>query len=139
MGNLTQVKINFDTSHLIFPTIIGVLLAILALAILVTHYRAILAAGSYWGGIFTQMDKVRFFGTLGLTLAYFLLMVPVGNIWPNTGLGFLVCSVPYVILTGILFLHERKLSDIWPVVAAGIIAPVLVWWLFTEVFFLTLP
>ena len=49
-----------------------------------------------------EMNKVRFFGTIAITVAYFLLMVPVGNLWPNTGLGFLICSIPYVFLTGAL-------------------------------------
>ncbi|WP_428929316.1 tripartite tricarboxylate transporter TctB family protein [Marinibacterium sp. SX1] len=139
MGTWTQVTIDFDTSHLIFPTIIGCLLAVLGAAILWTRRRQILTAGGYWSGILRDMDKIRFGGTLVLTLVYFLAMVPVGDIWPNTGLGFLVCSVPYVILTGVLFLHERTVATIWPVALAGVVAPLLVWWLFTEIFFLTLP
>jgi hypothetical protein len=66
-------------------------------------------------------------------------MVPVGSIWPNTGLGFLICSIPYVFLTGALFLHHRGLRDLIPVAVTAIVAPTLVWWLFTDLFFLTLP
>lgn len=139
MGNWTQVNIDFETSHLIFPTIIGALLGVLGLAILVTHRRAILASGGYWADIVARMDKLRFFGMLALTLVYLTLMVPVGDIWPNTGMGFLVCSIPYVSLTGILFLHERGLREIWPVLVAGVVAPLIVWWMFTELFFLSLP
>jgi Ca2+/Na+ antiporter len=139
MDELTRVTVDFDTSHLIFPTLIAIVLAILGLAILITNRRQIAGSGAYWRGIFGQMDKVRFLGTLAITVIYFSLMVPVGNIWPNTGLGFLICSIPYVFLTGVLFLHRRSLRDMLPVAITAAVAPTLVWWLFTYLFFLTLP
>ena len=139
MGVLTSVTIDFETSHLVFPTLIGIVLVILGLAILVTRRHEIAGAGAYWRDMLGRMDKVRFLGTVALTIGYFLLMVPVGNIWPNTGLGFLLCSVPYVFLTGFLFLHERGPRQIVPVLVTALVAPTLVWWLFTDLFFLTLP
>lgn len=139
MGDLTRVSIDFDTSHLIFPALIGTVLALLGLAILITRRQAILASGDYWAGVLARIDTGRFFGTIVLTVVYFMAMVPVGNVWPNTGLGFLICSIPYVFLTGILFLHDRGWRDIWPVAIMAAVAPTLVWWLFTELFFLTLP
>jgi hypothetical protein len=139
MGDLTRVTVNFETSHLIFPILIAVVLAMLGIAILVTKRREIAGAGTYWRGVFSSMDRFRFFGAIVLTVIYFLLMVPVGSIWPNTGLGFLICSIPYVFLTGALFLHHRGLRDLIPVAVTAIVAPTLVWWLFTDLFFLTLP
>lgn len=139
MGDLTRVTIDFDTSHLIFPTLIAVVLAILGLAILITNRRQIAGAGGYWRGILEGMDKPRFIGTVVLTVLYFLLMVPIGSIWPNTGLGFLLCSIPYVFLNGLLFLHHRSWRDLLPVAITAAVAPTLVWWLFTYLFFLTLP
>lgn len=139
MGGLTHVTIDFERSHLVFPTVIGVILLGLGLAILVTRRQQILSAGSYWGGIFTRLDKIRLLGTLALTVVYFMLMVPIGDMWPNTGLGFLICSIPYVFLTGYLFLHERSFRDVLPVAITAAIAPTLVWWTFTYLFFMTLP
>lgn len=139
MSELTQVSVNFATSHLIFPMLVGGVLAILGIAILITNRREIAGAGAYWQGVMAAMDKPRFLGTIALTVAYFLLMVPVGDFWPNTGLGFLICSIPYVFLTGALFLHRRGPRDLLPVALAALIAPTLVWWLFTDLFFLTLP
>lgn len=139
MGDMIKVTIDFETSHLLFPTIIAVVLAALGLAIVVRERRSILASGTHWAEIFSAMDKVRFFGTIALTLVYFSLMVPVGDVWPNTGMGFLICSIPFVFLTGLLFLHERPPRQVATVAAVGLIVPTLVWWLFTEVFFLTLP
>ncbi|WDQ98410.1 tripartite tricarboxylate transporter TctB family protein [Devosia sp. J2-20] len=139
MGELTRVTVDFPTSHMIFPTLIGIILVILGLAILVTQRRDILASGTMWRETFAQMDKLRFFGTLGLTILYFSLMVPVGDFWPNTGLGFLLCSVPFLALTGLLFMQQRTLAKFIPVAIVAILGPVLVWWLFTEIFYLTLP
>ncbi|PZX14438.1 tripartite tricarboxylate transporter TctB family protein [Palleronia aestuarii] len=139
MDNLTRVTIDFQTSHLIFPIMIAVLLGLLGLAILVRDRAAILGSGRMWAATFREMDKPRFLGTLALTVVYFLLMVPVGNIWPNTGYGFLICSVPYVIVLGLLFMHERTPAKLGAMLAVALVAPPLIWWLFSEVFFLTLP
>jgi hypothetical protein len=139
MGDLTSVTIAFETSHLVFPTLVGIVLAVLGLAILVKHRREIAGAAGYWQETLRRMDKLRFFGAIALTVVYFLLMVPVGNIWPNTGLGFLICSIPYVFLAGVLFLHQRVPRQLLPVAVTAVAAPTLVWWLFTDLFFLTLP
>lgn len=139
MGQLTQVTIDFDTSHLLFPTIIAVVLGLLGLSIVIRDRARIAASGAYWRDIFQSMDKVRFFGALVLTLLYFSLMVPVGDIWPNTGRGFLYCSIPYVLLTGLLFMHDRTLRAIAPLAIVAVVGPIFVWWLFTYPLFLTLP
>ena len=139
MSDLLKVTVDFQSSHLIFPTLIGVVLLLLGIAIAITHRQAILNSGTMWGQTFARMDKARFLGTIGLTIAYFLLMVPVGDLWPNTGLGFLICSIPFVLLIGLLYMHEWPPRSVAVLLAVAIIAPTLVWWLFTYVFALTLP
>lgn len=139
MGELAKVTIDFQSSHLLFPIIIGCVLAVLGLAIFIRERSRIATSGSHWRRIFTQMDKLRFFGTLALTLAYFSLMVPVGNFWPNTGLGFLFCSIPFVFLAGLLFMHLHTVRSVLVLATVAVLVPSLIWWLFTEVFFLTLP
>ncbi|TNF17903.1 MAG: tripartite tricarboxylate transporter [Rhodobacteraceae bacterium] len=139
MGSLTQVTIDFEQSHLLFPTLIGGILLTLGLAIVVTRRRRIATAGAYWRGILSRMDRLRLLGTLALTVLYFSLMVPVGDLWPNTGLGFLICSIPYVLATGLLYMHEWPAKQVAIMLAIAVIGPGLVWWLFAEIFFLTLP
>lgn len=139
MADLFKVSIDFQTSHLVFPTLIGTILLMLGAMIAVIHRRAILQSGIMWARTLGQMDKLRFLGTIVLTVAYFLLMVPVGDLWPNTGLGFLICSIPFVALTGLLYMHQRNIRSVIPVLIVSVVAPVLVWWLFTHVFALTLP
>lgn len=139
MADLLKVTVDFQTSHLIFPTLIGAVLLLLGIAIAFTHRQAILNSGAMWSQTFARMDKIRFFGTIGLTIAYFLLMVPVGDMWPNTGLGFLICSIPFVALIGLLYMHDRPPRSVAILLAVAVIAPTLIWWLFTYVFALTLP
>ncbi|WP_421953268.1 tripartite tricarboxylate transporter TctB family protein [Pelagibacterium sp.] len=139
MGEWTRVKVDFATSHLIFPTLIGIVLLVLGVTILITQRRDVLASGAMWRDTFARMDKPRFFGALVLTVLYFSLMVPVGDIWPNTGMGFLLCSIPFVALTGLLFMHERTLRGAIPVLVIALAGPLLVWWLFSDIFYLTLP
>lgn len=139
MGDFTRVSIDFETSHLVFPTIIAVVLALLGIAILIVNRRQIAGAVGYWGGVLSAMDKTRFLGTVALTVVYFSLMTPVGYIWPNTGLGFLICSIPYVFLTGLMFMHDRSARALLPVVMTALVAPTIAWWVFTDLFFLTLP
>lgn len=139
MGEFTRVTIDFQTSHLVFPTLIGGVLLTLGMAILITRRQAIAGAGQYWSQTLAAMDKPRFFGTIALTLVYFLLMVPVGDIWPNTGMGFLLCSIPFVALSGLLYLQERTRSAVVVLAVVAVAAPLLVWWVFADVFFLTLP
>jgi len=139
MGDLTKIKIDFATSHLIFPSLVGAILVALGISILFTERRNILASGAMWRETFANMDKLRFFGTLALTILYFSLMVPIGDVWPNTGMGFLLCSVPFVLTIGLLFMHERTLRHMIPLLVVAVLAPVTIWWLFNDVFFLTLP
>ncbi len=139
MDSLTSITIDFERSHLVFPRIVGVVLFDLLVAILIRDRRRIAGAGTYWRDVMAEMDKVRFFGTLGLTLLYFSLMVPVGNIWPNTGRGFLFCSMPFVMAIGLLYMHERTVRKAVALAVVAVVGPVFVWWLFTYPFFLTLP
>lgn len=139
MFEFTKVTIDFETSHLLFPTIIACILAVLGLAILIRDRKRIATSRNHWSVIFSKMDKKRFFGTLILTVLYFSLMVPIGDIWPNTGYGFLICSIPFMFLAGLLFLHDFTLRTILPVLITAFVAPTVVWWLFTDLFFLSLP
>lgn len=139
MGDFPHITIDFEKSHLVFPAIIAICLALMAFAILIRDRKAIANTGPYWRAIWQSMDKPRFIGTLGLTLLYFTLMEPVGRIWPNTGMGFLLCSIPFVGLSGLLFAQDRSFKSAVPILLVAGFAPLLVWWLFTHPFFLTLP
>ena len=59
MGFLTDVTIDFERSHLIFPTIIACVLAVLGLAILVRDRHRIAGAGAYWSGVYEHFTWRR--------------------------------------------------------------------------------
>lgn len=139
MGDLTRVTVDFPTSHLIFPSLIGAILGLLGLAILLTRHRAILGAPTYWAGVVRVMDKRRFLGTLALVVIYFASLEPLGNLWPNRGFGFLFASIPFLFLNGLVLLRQRNARALAVLALISILAPLLSWWLFSEIFFLTLP
>ncbi|MEM5467301.1 tripartite tricarboxylate transporter TctB family protein [Celeribacter marinus] len=139
MGDLTKVVIDFEQSHLLFPRLVATVLGLLLLTILLRDRKRILNAGQTWRITLNRMDKPRFFGAIALTLMYFSSMVPVGNVWPNTGMGFLLCSVPFVFCVGALFMHDRPKRALGVLALIAIVGPTCVWWLFTYPFYLTLP
>ena len=137
--SLLGVSINFDTSHTVFPTIIAVILGILFVAILVTRGKTMLAAvgnGPWWP---VGIDHMRFFGTIAGTVVYFLAMPAVGDLFPNTGLGFYLCSIPYLFGMSVLYLHERGRRQLLIAGLNAIIAPSLVWYILSELFNISLP
>ncbi|MEF2072911.1 tripartite tricarboxylate transporter TctB family protein [Consotaella aegiceratis] len=137
--SLFHVTVDFDTSHLIFPTIIGTILAILLVVVLVTRARTIAQTLPSIPRRAMAIDHVRFFGTLGITIVYFLAMPEVGDLFPNTGLGFYICSIPYIFLLGVLYRHDwSPRSLIGPTVNA-VLAPTVVWYLLSELFNISLP
>ncbi len=138
LHSLLQVKIDFATSQNVFPHIIEVVLAILLVIVVATRWRKIVAtvSGPPWP---IGIDQVRFFGTLVLTLIYFLAMPVIGNQFPNTGLGFYFASIPYVLAIGLLYVHNRTRRKLIYVVLNAVIAPTFVWYVFSNLFNISLP
>jgi len=138
-SSILKPHIDFDMSHLIFPAIISIVLVLFGLAIIIRDRKSIMQSVAFWKKTFGNMNKLRFFGTLVATVIYFTLMQAVGDIWPNTGYGFLICSMPFVFATGLLYMGRYRQVPVLIMSVISIVAPTLVWWLFSDVFFLTLP
>ena len=143
LSEMLKVHIDFEREHLLFPAIIEWLLAGLALAIVVTHGRAWVAAikakplGRRVGE--WRVDKRRLFGSLALTVAYFAAMEPVGSIAPNTGVGFLIASIAYVFTLSWLFVRDNDRRKTVAMAVNALVMPTLVWLVFAHVFRITLP
>lgn len=132
------VEVDFDRSHLLFPTLVALLLAALGLAILVTRRRAIAAAvaGPRAGGA----DHLRLWGTLALCVAYILALPPVGRLAPNTGAGFLICSPPFILALSLLYMHPpRGGRALLAAAATAVAAPLVVWGALARAFNISLP
>lgn len=137
------VKIVFDQSHLFFPRIIHWVLLILMLSIAVFLSRRYLREVNngerslpFTDGHF---DRFRFFGTIILTVLYFILMEYVGKFFPNTGLGFLIMSIPFMFLLSLLYLHRRDRRHLVIITVSCLVAPVIAWYVLARLFGITLP
>jgi len=86
-----------------------------------------------------HMDKLRFFGTLVLTVVYFLLMQYVGQFFPNTGMGFLLVSMPFIFLLSLLYSHGLSRSKFVVIAVNAVVAPGIAWYLLAKIFNISLP
>ena len=143
MSELFTVTIDFQQSHLFFPHIVHwMLFSILALILVfeapgyIREVRGGRKSLPFTRGTF---DTLRFVGTLALTLVYFLAMPWVGDFFPNTGLGFLIMSIPYMAALSLLYLRERSRRHLVQVGLNAIIAPVVAWFVLAKLFAITLP
>ncbi|MEZ5536519.1 MAG: tripartite tricarboxylate transporter TctB family protein [Thiolinea sp.] len=143
MSDLFQIQIVFEQSHLFFPRIIHWLLLIMfALVVLFQlrpYWQAVRAGEKSLPFAGAPFDAARFFGTLLLTIAYFLLMPWVGEQFPNTGLGFLLVSMPYMFLLSVLFLHHRDGRHLLFSLLNAVLAPLVAWYVLAKLFGITLP
>ncbi len=143
LADLFKVNIAFKQSHLLFPSIVEWTMGVLLLAIAVVHGPELLAQWrngamkkriSHW-----KVDKKRFFGSVLLTVVYFAAMEPVGTIYPNSGVGFLLTSIAYGFGLSWLFVHDNNRHKTILMAMSSVITPLVVWLVFSLVFKITLP
>ena len=142
-SELFQVSIDFDQSHLFFPRIVHWLLLIMFVLILavqgVPYLRDVRAGRRSLPFTTGAFDSTRFFGTIALTIVYFLAMEYVGALFPNTGLGFLLMSIPYMFALSWLYLHQRDRKHLLYTGVNALLAPVVAWYVLAKLFNITLP
>ena len=140
---LLKVEVDFETSHLLFPTIIEWVLLALGLAIVATHGRRWAAAWREAAPVERRrwpVDTRRLVGCLVLTVVYFAAMEPVGAaVRPNSGIGFLLTSWAYVFALSWLFVRERTRRKTVAMTLNALVTPTLVWLVFAHLFRITLP
>lgn len=141
--SLFEVSIAFENSHLFFPRIVSwVLLGLLAIILLSKAKRVAPALGRARRAIMYEeggFDRKRFFGTILLIVAYFYLMAVVGNLFPNTGYGFLFVSMPFIFLLSLLYVERKTARNMLVIAVNAIIAPALAWYVLSQLFRITLP
>lgn len=140
---MLEVSIDFGQSHLFFPKIvIGTLLVLLTMIVLVYgrgFYRDVRAGKRSLAFFNEHSDKFRLFATLALTVAYFLLMDWVGNLFPNMGFGFLFVSMPFMFLMSLLYAHDICKKKLTAIAANALIAPLVAWYVLANLFNISLP
>ncbi|MCB1527368.1 MAG: tripartite tricarboxylate transporter TctB family protein [Hyphomicrobiaceae bacterium] len=143
LNSLLKVQINFDQSHLFFPSIIHWLILILFGVIFIVQivpFARDVASGKQ-AFVFAPegFDSIRFFGALALTVAYILAMDWIGSLFPNRGLGFLFASMAYVLALALLFVHDLDRRKLTAILLNAIAAPSIAWLVFAKLFRITLP
>jgi putative tricarboxylic transport membrane protein len=142
-SSLFKVHVDFGRSHLLFPKIVTVILLLLLLAIFLVYgisYLRDVRRGKRTLFVSTkQFDKLRFFGTIVLTIAYFLSMDYVGNFFPNTGYGFLFMSMLFIFLLSLLCVHGLDRRKFLALSLNALTAPTVAWFLLARLFNISLP
>ncbi len=143
LSSLLEVSIDFDQSHLFFPTLVITLTALMAIWLLLANFKRVAArvkSGDARLALLDQnADKLRFFGTLVLVVVYFWSMDVVGQLFPNTGMGFLLTSIPFMFLLSLLYVHGITRRVLLGIGLNSIIAPLAAWYLLGQLFAITLP
>lgn len=138
-----RVTIDFDQSHLFFPRIVTWILVGLALLAVVARHRAF---ARNWGGLCRDcasaaktFDVKRFGVTIALLVVYAVAMDRLSDVWPNTGLSFLFCSMAFMAAMSLLYVHDFGRKTLAVIGLSSLIAPLVVWYALAKLFFLTLP
>ena len=143
ISNLLSIKIDFPQSHMFFPKIIMWLLLLLFVLIAILYGRQFVKdvrEGRRSLKFFEEnYDKIRLFGTIGAVIIYFILMDYVGTLFPNTGLGFLLVSIPFMMSLSFLYVHDLSKKKTIIILLNSIIAPVSAWYILGNLFNITLP
>ena len=142
-SSIFQVSVDFATSHMFFPKlVIYFLLFLLALIFIIygiPKLKKISSGDEKFSFSTEHIDKFKLFGTLILTVAYFMLMDYVGQFWPNTGLGFLFVSIPFIFLLSLLYSHELTKHKLILIILNAAIAPSIAWYVLAQLFNISLP
>jgi hypothetical protein len=143
LSSIFAVKIDFDQSHLFFPKIIVWLLILLFIMIVVIYGKTFvqdLRSGRRKIRLFQEnYDKIKLFGTILAVVIYFILMDIVGTFFPNTGLGFLLVSIPFMLALSFLYVHDLNRKKAMIIVLNSTIAPVTAWYILGNLFNISLP
>ncbi len=142
-SSLFQVSVDFGTSHMFFPKIVIAFLLFLLVLIFVIYgipkIKRLMSGEQKLNFSSQHMDKLRFFGTIALTVAYFLSMNYVGEFFPNEGLGFLFMSIPFIFLLSLLYSHGVNKRKFIIIVLNAVLAPSIAWYVLANMFNISLP
>lgn len=139
----TSLTIDFEHSHLFFPTLMSWLLVLLILLVTCTYGRSISTSllNCIQGNNHTwqTMHKRSFFGTIFITLSYFILLGQLSEVMPNTGFAFLISSMLFLWSLAWLFSGKKSAKVYVNMTVNAIVTPFIVWFVLAELFQISLP
>lgn len=143
LSSFFHVKIDFKESHMFFPILVMWLLLFLLILIFIIYgipfIRALSKGERFLSFSFKEFDALRFLGTIVLTIAYFLAMDYIGDIFPNRGFGFLFMSVPFMFCLSFLYVHDLNRDKFIALSLNALISPSLAWYILARLFHISLP
>ncbi|KEA64436.1 hypothetical protein ADIMK_1340 [Marinobacterium lacunae] len=66
-------------------------------------------------------------------------MDAVGQLFPNTGMGFLLTSILFMLLLSLLYVHSLTRRVLLGIGLNSIIAPLVAWYVLGQLFAISLP
>ncbi len=135
MADLFRIKVVYSTSHLLFPKIIITILIILAVIMLI---QRIVDTKKNNKPFFNKefkffdkdCDKVKLAGSAILLIAYCFAM---------NFIGFIAGSIIFISLFHILYAEKRTLKRILTSIGISTVETLLVWYVFAQLLYVTLP
>ena len=135
MSDLFRIKVVYSTSHLLFPKIIITVLAILAVILLI---QRIVDTKKNNKPFFNKdfkffnedCDKMKLAGSAILLVTYCVAM---------NYIGFVVASIIFISLFHILYAEKRTLKRIMVSIGISVVETLLVWYVFANLLYVTLP
>jgi len=143
MSDLFRITLDFKQSHLFFPHIIDGLLLILLAVMAGTRGPALVRRLRERGASLLSFppgfDRMRFLGTIIITAVYFEVMDLLSDVFPNTGYSFLITSIIFMATLSLLYVRILDRRKLILIAACSVLAPLVTWYAFGDVFNLTLP
>ncbi|WP_408010204.1 tripartite tricarboxylate transporter TctB family protein [Pseudalkalibacillus sp. A8] len=134
MKDLVTVELKFSEYHTIFPKIMLTILIFLAVLMLLLNIVKRIREGTLTALRFQffvdNYDKLKFYGTLVLLIAYAFMLEPI---------GFLPASILFMFLISLLFIGNVKKKSIIVSLANSLATSFAIWYLFGQLFDITLP
>ncbi|SDI39023.1 tripartite tricarboxylate transporter TctB family protein [Alteribacillus bidgolensis] len=134
MSDLLTIELSYNNYHLLFPRIIISILIILGIVLLITNIIKRVKNGNLTSFSFTffvdNYDKVKLFGTAVLLIVY------AGTL---EIIGFIPASVLFMFLVTLLYIGNIRKKSIMISVSNSLATTIIVWYVFGQLFDITLP
>ncbi len=134
VSDLLTIELSYNNYHLLFPRIIISILIILGIVLLITNIIKRVKNGNLTSFSFTffvdNYDKVKLFGTAVLLIVY------AGTL---EIIGFIPASVLFMFLVTLLYIGNIRKKSIMISVSNSLATTIIVWYVFGQLFDITLP
>ncbi|CDQ41285.1 MULTISPECIES: tripartite tricarboxylate transporter TctB family protein [Virgibacillus] len=134
MKGLLTVELKFSEYHTIFPNIMLTILIFLAVLMLflnvIRRIKERRLREFHFQFFVDNYDKLKFFGTLVLLIAYAFVL---------ESIGFLLATILFMFLISLLFIGDIKKKSIFVSLTNSLSTSLIIWYLFGQLFDITLP